>query len=73
MSNKFSGFKYTGGGSLSLPGVPAKNLTYDEVKELGAAKKALLASGIYEEVPAVEEKEEKTPGKKDDVKSGGNK
>jgi hypothetical protein len=70
MSNKFTGFKYTGGGNLSLPGAPARNLTYDEVKELEVTKKDLLASGIYEEVP---EEEPPTSNNKSETKTGGSK
>lgn len=48
--------KYTGGGFL--PGVPARDLSEDEVKEHGG-ERALLKSGLYE-------KESKKPGPKAD-------
>lgn len=48
---KFAGFKFIGGDSLYLVGVPARNVTYEEADELGLKKKEILASGLYEEVP----------------------
>lgn len=62
MSSKFTGFKYTGGDrSLSLPGVPARNITHEEAKEQGYSKKELLASGIYEEVLPPDDEKKKNP------------
>jgi len=43
--------RYVGGGAF-LPGVPARDLTEEEAKELG--RKKLVASGLYEDT-------EKTP------------
>lgn len=45
--------KYTGGGYGGwLPNIPARDLTNDEVRELGG-EKALLETGLYERQPAV--------------------
>lgn len=51
--------KYIGDGFL--PGVPARDLTEDEVKEFGGLK-VLLASGLYEKA----EDEKPAAGKKAD-------
>lgn len=40
--------KYIGNGAF-IPGVPARDLTADEVKQYGG-EKVLLASGIYEKI-----------------------
>lgn len=50
------GLNYVGGGFL--PGVPARDLTDEEVEEHGG-ERALLKSGLYE-------KESKKPGPKAD-------
>ena len=51
---------YTGGGFL--PGVPARDLTDEEVKEHGGEQK-LIASGLYEKPKA--EKPAVQPAKKE--------
>jgi len=52
-----NGLTYTGGGfGGSLPGVPARDLTPDEVKQHGG-EKVLLASGLYEKSKANVKKE----------------
>lgn len=38
--------KYIGDGSW-LPGVPARDLTEDEIKQFGASTEALIKSGLY--------------------------
>lgn len=53
-----------------FPGVPARDLTDDEVKALGAdLRKAVLKSGIYEDTGKAEKKEDvkpaQTPTKED--------
>ena len=56
--------KYNGNGFL--PGIPARDLTDDEVKELGGEKK-LLATGLYSKEKSEQEIEKK------EVKHGRNK
>ena len=55
-----NGLKYVGNGFL--PGVPAKDLTPEQV-ELYGGEKALLASGLYERIKDEKKPAEKTPGK----------
>lgn len=45
--------KYIGNGKY-LPGIPARDLTANEVKEHGKAK--LLESGLYEEIKPAKKK-----------------
>lgn len=52
--------KYVGGGAF-LIGVPARDLTDEEIEELGLDRKILIESGLYEEEP---EKHEKKQGGK---------
>jgi len=45
-----------------FPGVPARDLTDDEVKALGAdTRKAVLKSGLYEDTSKPEKKEDVAP------------
>ena len=47
---------YTGGGyGGAIGGIPARDLTEQEVNELGGAQQ-LIATGLYEDVKPVEEK-----------------
>jgi len=51
--------KFTGKGRGLLPGVPARDLTDDEVKQYG--KDRLLKSGLYEEAKQPRRKFMKEP------------
>jgi len=57
-------YKYTGSGAI--PGIPARDLTQDEMdyyaKRLYYSQKQLLESGVY---TLEEEKADKQPAKKD--------
>ena len=46
-------------GTGFLPGIPARDLTDEEVKEFGGEKK-LIATGLYEPVKVKQEKKPKT-------------
>ena len=50
--------EYVGQGAW-LPGVPARDLTAEEVEGLGLDAKALVKSGLYKEVKQLAEKAEK--------------
>lgn len=57
------GLKYMGGGFL--PGVPARDLTDDEVKQYD--EKALLNSGLYKKAKSVKgPPEDKAAGKREE-------
>jgi len=58
--------KYIGKGSW-FPGIPARDLSEEEVKRLGG-EKAILATGLYEKEKA---SEKKLAGPPSENKSGG--
>jgi hypothetical protein len=77
MKNDEVYLRYTGKGKGILPGVPSRDLTYEEAKQHDAIK--LIQSGLYEyafenavseEVKAVLPIEKKKTTKKRSVKNG---
>lgn len=62
MTKKAEGLTYVGDGRF-LPGIPATDLSEDDIKALGVKANDLLASGLYEEAKPAKPA---TPAKSED-------
>ena len=50
--------KYTGEGRWYMTGIPARDLTDDEIAKLGVSEKELISSGIYRKAKKTSKEDE---------------